>query len=372
MKGILVHPRYFTRAAAAVCALVLVSPTGSAHAAPGDRARAESAATWQAGQLEDGVIKSTFDGFSYTDWGLTIDTAFALAAEGSRVRALNRAAAKIEENYYSQYATYQGVVSANAMSKVLTAAKVLRQDPRDFGGRNVRRLVLRLVAGPEAGLEEGRVRDSNYAEPNAIDYSNTFGQAFAVIGLSRSGRVPATSVDYLLRQQCSQGYFRIFAVKGETCERSGSPADPDATALSIQALVAARKDGADFPQRKLDKAVGWLLDAQRLSGGFGGGADTPSTNANSTGLAAQALNAVGRSKARDKAAEYVATVQLTRSRVGDGPAREDVGAIAYDKSARNAAIADGVTQTTVDQFRRATAQGLFAFTPSSLVTLRRP
>ena len=356
-------------AVATTCSLALTGlAVGSpAQAAPTqNQQRTAAAADWQAGQLTRGAIPASFPGF--TDWGLTIDTAFALTAAGGHAGDLNRITRKLERRYYAEYATFDGDASANAMAKTLTATAVLRANPKDFGGHNVRREVLRLVAGADAGREAGRVRDTNHAE---IDYSNTFGQAFAVIGLSRSGKAPASTVTYLLRQQCKAGYFTVYPTVGKTCNRAKSPADVDATAMAVQALVAAGKDGADVAPR-IRRAVRWLVSVQHRNGGFGGGKVTSAANSNSTGLVSQALAAAKLTAPRKRATAYVARMQLTRSVTGSGPARKDVGSIAYNKAAQKQAVASGISDTTRDQFRRATAQGVFAFTGKSLATLRRP
>jgi hypothetical protein len=325
------------------------------------RAKATSAAHWQASQLKKGRIHTR----GFDDWGLTIDSAFAIAADGTQPRRLHRVTRAIRNNYYGHYAVYQRDVSAGAMSKALVAARVLGQRPRSFGGHNVRREVLRLVAPVRAGFEAGRVRDTG-----TTDYSNTFSQSYAVLGLARSGGVPRRAVNYLLKQQCAKGYFRTFETAGKTCDRSSSGSDVDATAIAIQALVAARTSGTHGLHRAIARAGRWLAARQHRSGGFGGGTATRAVNTNSTGLAVQALAAVGNHSVRARAVRYVASLQITRARAGQGPARRSVGAIAYNAAGLKAALRDGITASTRDQFRRSTAEAIYAFVPKPLTTLR--
>jgi hypothetical protein len=330
----------------------------------GDHAKGELASDWQASQLTKGVIHN--GEFDFDDWGLTVDTAFALAAVGNRPKALAQTTRAITKNYFDSYATFAGDSFAGAMAKSLLVAKVLGKDPRNFGGHNVRAELVDLVAPAGAGFEAGRVRDSG-----ATDRSNTFAQAYAVLGLSRSGNVRQSIVDYLLKQQCAAGFFRLTEIANEGCDQSGSRADVDATALGVQALAAAERAGADVPARATRKAGRWLVSVQRDNGSFSGGTSTPGPNTNSTGLAAQALKLAGKDRARDAAADYVASLQLTEKKA-TGRARKDIGAIAYNREALRNALDNGIQVKERDQFRRATAQAIFALVTKTLDKLRAP
>lgn len=356
--------------AVAVASLALASTALPAHAAPvgtstkaGFRAHAASASRWQASQLTKGRIHNAE--FDFDDWGLSIDSAFALAAVGNEPDTLARTASAIEHNYYSEYVAAFGL-SAGAAAKTLLVTRVLGVHYRTFGGRNVRHLVLNRVAGG-TGFEAGRLRDGG-----GSDFSNTIVQAYGVLGLSRSGGVPRDVVDYLRKQQCSDGYFRLPEQAGQTCDQIGSPADVDATALALEALVAARTSGRTIPHRAIPKAAQWLVSAQRRNGSFGGGTSTSGANTNSTGLAAVALSATNHDKARRAAADWVARYQLTKSNTGDSRARRAIGAIAYNQAGLKNALSDGIQVPERDQFRRATAQAIFAFAPKPLGTLRAP
>ena len=116
-------------------------------------------------------------------------------------------------------------------------------------------------------------------------------------------------------------------------------------------------------------AVAWLRSVQKKSGGFAAGAGKGFANANSTGYAAAGLAAVGRTAAVRRAAHFVARLQLTQRRAGAAGA--DLGAIAFDRAALEAARQDGVTDATRDQFRRATSQGVLALVGKHLAGLRR-
>jgi hypothetical protein len=358
------------RLAAAVLSVVLAGALvaagdGTAAAAPSvaKSPHATSAARWLDSQVTQGRIHN--GQFDFDDWGLTIDTAFALAAAGGHHKTLRNMTAAIEHNYFKNYATYQGDKFAGSMAKVLVAAEVLGKNPHTFGGRDVRSQVLSLVAPATEGFERGRVRDTG-----VDDFSNTFAQAYAVIGLARSGGVRPSVLDYLLKQQCSDGYFRLTEVAGESCDDSNSTADVDATALSIQAVLAASSHGLAVPAGVVHRAASWLADAQRKNGSFPGGVSTPGPNANSSGLAAQALHLVPGHRAEvRKAAAYMRSLQVTRKRA-HGAATNDIGAIAYNRAALRDALKNGIQKVERDQFRRASAMAIYAFAPKPLTTLR--
>jgi hypothetical protein len=337
-------------------------PANAAIAKLPARGAGKLAADWQASQLTKGVIHN--GEFDSDDWGLTVDTSFALAATGSEPKALRRTTRAITRNYFDSYATFSGDSFAGAMAKSLLAAKVLGKNPRHFGGHNVRSALLDLVAPATEGFEAGRVRDSG-----DTDFSNTFAQAYAVLGLARTGGVRQSVVDYLRKQQCSEGFFRLTEVAGENCNQTGSRRDVDATALAVQGLAAADRAGADVPARALKKATRWLVGKQRDNGSFTGGTSTPGANTNSTGLAAQALKLAGKDRAVEKAAEYVGSLQLTRANA-HGRAKNDIGAIAYDRAGFKDGMKKGIQVKERDQFRRATAQAIFALVPKPLTTLK--
>ena len=340
---------------------VTVPASAASPAAVAARRGPAAASAWQASQLTNGRIHN--GEFDFDDWGLTIDTAFALANTGNRPAALREATRAIRRNYYDAYVTAFGF-SAGAAAKALLVARVLGKNPQSFGNRNVRALVLGTIAPKRAGFERGRLRDRG-----GDDFSNTIVQAYGVIALARTGQVPQTAVSYLLKQQCGRGFFRLNEEVGRPCGPSGHSPDLDSTALAIQALIAARRSGAAVPRDSVPEAGRWLASVQRRNGSFGGGVSTAGSNTNSTGLAALALVATNRDRAQHAAAEYVARLQLTSKRVAGTPARRDLGAIAYNRAGLTDAVRNGIQLAERDQFRRATAQAIFALRPIPFTTL---
>lgn len=356
--------------ASAVAIALGLGLTPAAAAPATDRTpRSQLAAGWQADELTNGAMVNTQ--FDFADYGLTIDTLFSLAADGRKLQPISRIGTRLERNA-DAYTTFDGTRFAGASAKLLLAAKVLREPVRDFGDRNRRLDVLRLVAGRAAGAERGRIRDSS-ARGGGNDFSNSVGQSLGVIGLARTGGVPQPVVTYLLRQQCADGGFRQDPVVGRTCVQSRGRSSVDTTAVSLQALLSARgQGGAQVRPVRIDRAVRYLVRAQQDNGSLGTTRAARVSNANSTGLAAQAFAAAGRQRRADDARGFVRRLQITRRNASGTPARRDIGAIAFTRAGLATALEGGVTRATRDEFRRATAQGSLTFVPESLGSLSVP
>jgi hypothetical protein len=335
---------------ASAVTLSLVATSGTAHAASADRG-----ADWLAGQLTGGLMHNpNFGGFD--DYGLSIDTAFALDAiggHGADVHGIRDAVALNIDNYItgdsfgdpdSEY--------AGPTAKALVLAQTTGGDPTDFGGVNlVRRLNARVTkTGPAAG----RIADKT----TFSDAANTIGQTLAVRALTaaKSGQAGKARV-FLLEQQCRQGFFRLnFAKPGashQSC-RPKDPADPDATSYAVIQLWKTSKAHPKL-RAALKDAVSWLGKQQRQNGSFVGGTSTATPNTNSTGLAAWALGRSGHCTSAKAAATWIAGFQVGPQDPGSSLAGQR-GAVAYDKAALEAGRQDGITDATQDQWRRATTQ----------------
>jgi LPXTG-motif cell wall-anchored protein len=230
-------------------------------------------------------------GTAYPDAGLTLDAVLAFAAAG--VSGDNAAKAM---DWIGQPANLGGYVGdgtaesyAGALAKLALTAQVEGLDPTAFGPADtdlLARLRDRLAAS-------GRFSDkSQYG-----DFSNAFGQSYAILALDRAGGAPPAAVAYLAGTECGTGGFPLEFDK-PTCVPN-----TDATALVAQALAAAGDTAS------AGSAVRWLLGQQRPDGSFGGGTTTEAANANSTGIAAQALAAAGETAAAARAAGYLRALQ---------------------------------------------------------------
>ncbi len=304
---------------------------GAAQAAPRPAAAAShatvrpdaAAAGWLARQLVDGDhFEDVYDGTAYPDQGLTIDAVLAFAASHSSDGAAARATTWLAEPAVLSGYLGDGTTEsyAGATAKLLLAAEVRGQNPASFGGVDLpTRLRSLLTPG-------GRFSDrSQYG-----DYSNSLGQSLAVVALQRTpGGVPASAVDFLASTQCADGGFPL---------TFGQPActdDPDATAYAVQALTAAG--------RASTAAAGltWLTGHQNADGGFAAAGATTS-NANTTGLATEALLPAGHLSSGLRG--WADLVQLQQGCGADASVR---GAIAYDASGYNAATSVRATAQAV-------------------------
>ncbi len=316
----------------------------------------EAAAGYLARELAAGGhhFSVTFDGTAYADYGVTADAVLALDAAG----AGQTEAAATTRYLADNVVMYTGFgdpteISAGSVAKLLNVSLAQGVDPTAFGGYD--------LLGTLRSLEQptGQFRDvSKYPKGDGSygDYSNVFGQSFALMGLERAGTDPsAASVTFLAAQQCADGGFRLdFGV-------TPCASDPDATAMAVQALIAVNGSGDARAARGLD----YLGSRQQASGGVGGAGPTASVNANSTGLAGQAFLAGGRGAQARRANAY-----LTGLQYDCGFPSGLRGGVAYDAAAYAAQNAAGAGAGTADQDRRSTTQAALALagTPLYAVT----
>ena len=230
--------------------------------------------------------------FGFPDPGLTADAVLALDAAGTGQDAAAAATQKLVDDPVG----YTGFgdpaeVYAGSVAKLLNIAVAQGIDPGAFGGFD--------VLGTLQGLEKPNGRFSDVSAFG--DFSNTFGQSFALIGLHRAGApVSADARGYLLAQQCPGGGFKLY-MDDAGCT-TDADADPDATAMAVQALIAV--GGA---ATEAGDALDYLASAQGASGGVS--SPTQGVNANTTGLAGQAFLAGGRTAQARAAVAFLTSLQ---------------------------------------------------------------
>ena len=283
---------------------------------------------------------------TFADYGVTADAVLALAAAGAGQDEAALTTAYLA-NHVVDYVGFgdPNEIAAGAVAKLLNVAIAQGVDPTAFGGQN-------LVATLQAReAQNGRFSDqSQYG-----DFSNTFGQSLALIGLHRAAvTTSAPSRAYLLTQQCSNGGFLLFMTDAGCTDPAS--ADPDATAMAVQALIAI--GGATA---QVSAGLDYLATRQAASGGVGGGGPQTGLNANTTGLAGQAFLAGGRSANARRAASFVAALQYGCT----FPAGVR-GGIAYDQTAYDDQADAGTAAAPVDQDRRSTSQAALALAGTPL------
>jgi hypothetical protein len=347
------------RAAVVLASGALVLTTaGTAQAAAVD-----TSADWLTRQLTNGLVVGSYESggttHTYNDYGLTADTALALKAiggHGTQLRQIRTALSERVDNWTTDvdFGSRDDVYSGS-VAKAIVLAQTTGGNPRAFGGVDLVKRLQPLVS--TAAPTVGRIHDTT-----PTDYANTIGQSFAARGLAVAGAAKAPSATkFLLRQQCSQGFFRLNFAK-PTASRQGCDAgtatasapDTDVTALAVINLRALPMKSRAVKAAIAD-ATGWLKRHQKSNGSFGGGPATEASNTNSTGLASWALAGVGACTRASKAAAWVRDLTV-RGDVSGTPLAGEKGAIAYDRSAYRAGQADGITMQSQDQWRRAASQ----------------
>jgi hypothetical protein len=316
---IVVHPLVRRVLAAALGAVLSLAFVGPASAAPtGDRA--DAAAGWLAQQMVNGDhFEATFGDFTFPDQGLTLDAVFAFAATRTAddfgARALTWLA---QPDILSGYiGDGVGESYAGSTAKAALAVAVRGGDPTTFGGVD---LIARLRAR--------QTPSGRFADRSAFgDFSNVFGQSFAILALARTpAGTPAITASFLISTRCADGGYPVYF------DTSPCVGDVDATAIAAQALQAAHRPG------EVQSALTYLVGQQQPDGSFVNGGVA---NANSTGLAGQALLAGARLVAGARAHAFLRSLQ-----VGCVGPVADRGAIAFTTG--------GLDPTTAV---RATAQG---------------
>lgn len=301
---------------------------GSTTAA--DNSAAVAAADWTLANLtEDGLLEITtsYEGKTdaYVDHGSSVDLALALAAidhAGDRVEQITDALA----DDLPAYVGTDGEVYAGPSAKALTLVAQQGRDARDFGGEDLQARVESTVTS--RGSAAGRISDSSQYG----DYANTLGQAYAAGALTRVGsEQAAAATDYLLAQQCEEGFFRLDLSKPKAKDQSCDGADvdaeqaPDVTALVVLQLAPVADEHEEV-DAALEDARTWLLDQQADDGTFSDPQN--STNANTIGLAGWALRVLGEDEAADRAAVWLTDRQIGEQE--EGELADEVGAVAYD------------------------------------------
>jgi len=297
-------------------ALLAASPAtasaATASAAGPDLARG-SVYLVQPANLIDGHYAESFPG--YADYGLTLDTAFALAATGDQDSTLEGIVTFLDHNGQdasgSTVSDWTGVgtkfASGGSIGKEALLAEIVGDNPRDFSGHDlIAALNASVCARPSAGS------GARCAAPGSYAYaSSVFDQALGIMAQLRAGQASqaVAPVAYLESLQNSDGAFPSLIP-------SSGDQDVDSTAMAAMAL--ARVPGA-AAAADVSSAVAWIAGRQEKAGGFPGvGGDS----INSAGLAIQAMSLQA---ARYRAQIGAAETFLAGEQNADGGFNADAG-----------------------------------------------
>jgi LPXTG-motif cell wall-anchored protein len=249
-----------------------------------------------------------------TDLGQTADVVLALSSTSSQLAARDAAAAYLAAHVddYVHGAAFadgspgsekKGANYAGPTGKAIVAALAAGQNPRALGGFDLVAELQDLMV--TSGSDAGRFSDDSAFG----DFSNPLGQAFDIIALQRTtGAVPESAVRFLLTAQCPDGGFTdAYPASPQACT-----SNPDATGLALQALVAVGVTDADSETAcAAGTALAWLASHDSKDGSYASGAVNPTAaaaaNVNSTAYAALGLTAAAESTAAQTA--YLASVQ---------------------------------------------------------------
>ena len=211
---------------------------------------------------------------------------------------------------------------AGSFAKLLVVAAAQGVDPTAFGTGPRKDLVANLRAlecGTHTRTDCPAGTDGRFSDRSQFgDFSNPITQSLAVIALERATRRGASrnAVSYLLgaavRERRLPGEVRYDGVRAVRRRHR------------VRGAGAARGSARPRPTPPPTAAGRWLKRHQHANGSFTGNG---TRNANTTALAAQALTAVGRTKAAAKALHFLRSLQVL---CGGKPANR--GLIRYDRA----------------------------------------
>jgi prenyltransferase beta subunit len=245
------------------CTLVAPLATAQADTVADSGARA---AKWLAARQEaDGGYSNGFSKGS--DISTTADAVVALEAAKLPAQSVKNAAGFTPLDFLQSQVASK-TLSVGQYAKIALAVKAAGLNPTQFGGKD---LLKQILAG--------------YNEKTGVIGDSLFVHCDALLALAASGAViPTKAITTLESFQSPSGGWSFMG--------SGQP-DVDTTALAVQALIAV---GRPTRTGTAGRGLGYLHSLQNTDGGLP--YQSPSqygtdTNANSAGLAAQAIIASG-------------------------------------------------------------------------------
>ncbi len=281
-----------------------------ASAAPGGP-DAQKAVGYLTAHLVDGHYLDPY-GVGQADWGLTVDGAFALAAQGGNDAAYTTLVGFLAANGTDPAGTdvvsWTGIGTAyldgGSIGKLALLAEATGRDPHQFAGQNLVSALARATCTGTAPIGESACNgNGNYAGGSSV-----FKQALGIIGQVRGGAGDAAVAQpaaYLLGLQNADGGW------SSLIPSAGGGSDIDSTAIAVMALSLVPGDAAAGAAQR---GIAWVAGAQLPDGAFPGFAppgSEPSHSTNSTALALQILRLSSANRAAEtaKALAFLATTQ---------------------------------------------------------------
>ena len=242
----------------------------SARFTPDRNRVASEALSWlvQENQSADGGFGIDFDtGEPLSNISTTLDAILAISAAGYDAAQVFCGQDNSVVDYLKLNAaelTDYAATSVGANGKTVLALVSANQNASEFAGHDYV-AQLREQSEPKGGFNG----------------QTAFNQAFALLALAAAGE-PASDaqIQWLVELQDDDGSWD---------DGFGTPRNPDATAMSIMALLA---NGRVLPDPTIEAGLDFLSDSQLDTGGWEYGAGF-GENPNSTALVIQALSATG-------------------------------------------------------------------------------
>ena len=226
-----------------VSALLVGAHQASAAPAGPDPQRAVAYLTDPA-QLVDGHYHDPF-GLGQADWGLTLDSVLALAAQGGNDAAYRKLVDFLATNGKDpaglDVISWTGIgtdyVDGGSIGKLALVAEVAGRDPHQFAGHDLVAELAKATCTSTAPIGQS----SCAAAGNYAGGSSVFKQALGLIGQVRGGAgeaAVAAPAAYLRGLQAADGGWPSLIPSG------GAGADVDSTALAVMALTLVPGDAA--------------------------------------------------------------------------------------------------------------------------------
>ncbi|MFI9626691.1 prenyltransferase/squalene oxidase repeat-containing protein [Streptomyces sp. NPDC052042] len=278
-------------------------PDPSAPQVPPGKVELDAATRWLTDRLKDG--EQVVDQPSvYRNHQATTEVVLALAAIDAKNPAARTAAAFLDRPENTDAYLYpegeEKAPDATAAARLALVAQATGRDPRAFGGHDLLDDLVQNVcrSGSDAPepvpgcVTKGDFRTAGQAE----------GQALAVITLLSGGvRPPADAVTRLAALQCDDGGFTSMLLEpGGWCD-----SEAGATGLATLTLQAAGGHAAEVAE-----ARAYLRKTQQSTGAWPSVSYNTTGSAYATGLAAQAMRALGDTARADAAVSWLSREQM--------------------------------------------------------------
>ncbi len=224
--------------------------------------RANRALAWMNEQQN---ADGSWSGWLGPDPGMTCDAVLAFAAAGYDPDSVTAAGSVTSAmDYLSSTASSYVNNGPDAAGKLAVAVEAAGEDAHDFGGVDIVHVLTSTYYSPTLGA---------FGVP-----TNTWHQAFAILGLAAAGEtIPVSATQTLTGLQQSDGGWKY-----DLSPAPWNTTTPDSTGLALQALIAA---GVPPSDTSVVSGTAFLRSQQDAQGGW--------SNANSTAYAMQGLLAAG-------------------------------------------------------------------------------